>query len=205
MAFDPITTITSTIIPLNVDNIDTDQIIPARFLKATSREADFGKKLFSDWRYTPSGEPRSDFELNRSPEGSKILLAGENFGCGSSREHAAWALYDYGFRVVLAKSFADIFKTNALNNGILVVQLPEEIHSAMLKETYSNPSAMVRIDLPNNSLSFRDGEISHQFDINPFRSLCLQEGLDLLDFLVARKELIIQFENKTSFNRLTTV
>ncbi len=200
MAYEPINTITSTVIPFPVDNVDTDQIIPARFLKATSRDADFGKKLFADWRYTPGGEPKPEFALNKFAGNSSILLAGENFGCGSSREHAAWALYDYGFRVVLASSFADIFKTNAMNNGILVIPLPADIYQDLLNEIQQNPNTQVKVDLPGKHISFRNGLVQHGFDINPFRSQCLQEGLDLLDFLVARKDQIIKFEqNYLSF------
>ncbi len=200
MAYEPIKTITSPVIPIPVDNIDTDQIIPARFLKATSREAEFGKKLFSDWRYTPSGVPNPEFALNQYAADSRILLAGGNFGCGSSREHAAWALYDYGFRVVLARSFADIFKTNALNNGILVITLPEDIHQDLLNEILQKPESLVEVDLPGEYLSFRNGQARYGFHINPFRSQCLQNGLDLLDFLVARKEQITKFEQKTFSN-----
>ncbi len=197
MAYDPINKISSTLVPIAVDNIDTDQIIPARFLKATSRDSDFGAKLFSDWRYNKQGEPNQDFNLNKYHRDSKILLAGDNFGCGSSREHAAWALYDYGFRVVLAKSFADIFRSNAQNNGILIITLPEKIHSEILNEVNLNPDFIIKIDLPSQKLSFNDGKRSYNFDINPFKSKCLQEGVDLLDFLVERKNRIIEFEHKT--------
>lgn len=196
MAFDPIKKITSTVVPLAVDNIDTDQIIPARFLKATSRDANFGQKLFSDWRYNSSGEPKPEFSLNEYNRNAQILLAGENFGCGSSREHAAWALYDYGFRVVLAPSFADIFRTNAMNNGILVIPIPENLHKELLNEVRKNSETIVEINLPDKSVYFNNGQVKFNFDINPFRSKCLQEGIDLLDFLLERKDQITEFEQK---------
>jgi len=196
MAYDPIKTIKSTVVPIAIDNIDTDQIIPARFLKATSRDSDFGSKLFSDWRYTSDGKPDPGFNLNTFNRGSKILLAGDNFCCGSSREHAAWAIYDYGFRIVLAKSFADIFRSNAQNNGILLITLPEEIHADFLRETEVNPDFAVEVSLPDQIVSFENGLYPYHFDINPFKSKCLQEGVDLLDFLVARKNQIIDFEQE---------
>ncbi len=198
MAYDPINTIKSTVVPITIDNIDTDQIIPARFLKATSRNSDFGSKLFSDWRYNPNGENNPDFNLNTFNRNSKILLAGDNFGCGSSREHAAWAIYDYGFRVVMAKSFADIFQSNAQNNGILLITLPEKVHYDILQKIKVNPDFKVEISLPEQLLSFEDKSKSFVFDINPFKSKCLQEGVDLLDFLVARKNQIIEFEQKNN-------
>jgi len=197
MAYEPIKNITSSVVPLPVDNIDTDQIIPARFLKATSRDADFGNKLFADWRQTSSGQPIPEFALNKFTGDSKILLAGANFGCGSSREHAAWALYDYGFRVVLAPSFADIFMSNALNNGILVIPLSVEIHEDLLKLIIEKPDSLIEVDLPGRYVKFDEGRSHYEFEINSFRSECLQNGLDLLDFLVARREGIIEFENKT--------
>ena len=171
MAYDPINKISSTVVPITIDNIDTDQIIPARFLKATSRDSDFGAKLFADWRYNKQGESNQDFNLNKYQRDSKILLAGDNFGCGSSREHAAWAIYDYGFRVVLAKSFADIFRSNAQNNGILIITLPGDFHAEILKEIKLNPDFKISIDLPSQVLSFNDGDRKFRFDINPFKSI----------------------------------
>jgi 3-isopropylmalate/(R)-2-methylmalate dehydratase small subunit len=199
MAYEPIQRIESTVVLMDVDNIDTDQIIPARFLKATSRDADFGAKLFADWRYLEDGSTRKDFPLNSFKRESRILLAGDNFGCGSSREHAAWAIYDYGFRVVLARSFADIFRTNAFNNGLLVISLPEEIHSRLTAEIKQNPEAMIAVDLASGELTYGGGSGKYGFEINPFRSRCLQEGIDLLDFLVSRKERILEFEQKNKF------
>ncbi len=196
MAYDPIITIKSTLVPIAVDNIDTDQIIPARFLKAISRDSDFGSKLFSDWRYTPNGETKPGFNLNTFNRDSKILLTGDNFGCGSSREHAAWAIYDYGIRVVMAKSFADIFRSNAQNNGILLITLPENTHAGLLRKIELNPDFKVEVSLPDQLVTFQDGSESFSFDINPFKSKCLQEGVDLLDFLVTRKDQIIKFEQK---------
>ena len=197
MAYEPIINIISSVVPLPVDNIDTDQIIPSRFLKATSRDADFGNKLFADWRQTSSGEIKPEFALNKFRRDSKILLAGENFGCGSSREHAAWALYDYGFRVVLASSFADIFKSNALNNGILVIPLPAAIYAELIILINEKPDSLIEVDLPGKYLRYGEGRSQYDFEINSFRSECLQNGLDLLDFLVARKGKIIEFESKT--------
>ena len=194
MAYEPISKISSKVIPLVMDNVDTDQIIPARFLKATSRNADFGKKLFADWRYNKEGGDLPGFALNRYDRSSKILLAGENFGCGSSREHAAWALYDFGFRVVIARSFADIFKSNALNNGLLVCEISENVHESLVKLLAGNPESLVEINLPEQQLSFGTPAIKANFDINPFRKLCLMEGSDLLDFLVARKDRIEEYE-----------
>lgn len=198
MAYEPIKRIESTVVLMDVDNIDTDQIIPARFLKATSRNADFGSKLFADWRYLEDGSDRDDFPLNIFKRESKILLAGENFGCGSSREHAAWAIYDYGFRVVLARSFADIFRTNAFNNGLLVISLPVEIHGTLMAEIRQNPETIVSVDLPSGELTYGAGEKKYNFEINPFRSRCLQEGIDLLDFLVSHKNSIIEFEQNNN-------
>ena len=196
MAYDPINKISSTVVPITIDNIDTDQIIPARFLKATSRDSDFGAKLFADWRYNKQGESNQDFNLNKYQRDSKILLAGDNFGCGSSREHAAWAIYDYGFRVVLAKSFADIFRSNAQNNGILIITLPGNFHAEIIREIKLNPDFRINIDLPSQELSFNEGDRKFHFDINPFKSKCLQEGVDLLDFLLAKKDRIIDYEQK---------
>ena len=194
MAYEPINRISSTLIPLVLDNVDTDQIIPARFLKATSRDADFGKKLFADWRYDKEGGKLPGFALNRYDNNSQILLAGENFGCGSSREHAAWALYDFGFRVVIAKSFADIFKSNALNNGLLVCQVPEDVHQSLAELVAEDREAIVDIDLGKQKLTYGVDNKEYKFEINPFRKQCLMEGSDLLDFLVARKDRIEEFE-----------
>ena len=198
MAYEPIKRTESTVVLMDVDNIDTDQIIPARFLKATSRDADFGSKLFADWRYLEDGRDREDFPLNIFKRDSRVLLAGENFGCGSSREHAAWAIYDYGFRVVLARSFADIFQTNAFNNGLLVISLPEKIHSSLMAEVKQNQETIVAVDLPSGELTFGEGSIKYNFEINPFRSRCLQEGIDLLDFLVSHREGILEFEKNNN-------
>lgn len=197
MAYKPIKKIISTIVPLDLDNVDTDQIIPARFLKATSRDADFGRKLFADWRYSSEGEEIADFPLNKYSKDSKILLAGDNFGCGSSREHAAWAIFDYGFRVVMARSFADIFRSNAFNNGILVISVSDDLYVKLSKIIREHPETEVEVDLPSQYISFEKSGERYKFDINPFRSQCLQEGSDLVDFLVARSNQITRFEQKT--------
>jgi len=194
MAFDPFTEIISPVVALPIDNVDTDQIIPARFLKATSREASFGEKLFADWRYLPSGDPDPDFPLNKYSREARILIAGENFGCGSSREHAAWSLYDYGFRVVIAPSFADIFRNNALNNGILIIAISKTFQQELLSEIQWKTEIRLKVNLPDKYISVAGTETRQSFDLNPFRSQCLQEGLDLLDFLMARKDQILKFE-----------
>ena len=194
MPFESITKIISPVVLLQAENIDTDRIIPARFLKAVD-SAGFGKNLFHDWRYRPDGTPDPDFVLNQPAGQGRILLTGKNFGCGSSREHAAWALYQYGFRVIISSGFADIFRTNALNNGLL----PLEVDSATLSSlmgTYSlNPSASWSVDLESQQLM----PGTHQnisFEINAFRKECLLTGSDLIDYLAGMKDQIIAFEKQ---------
>lgn len=196
MSFNPINKISSPAVLLPLDHIDTDQIIPARFLKATSREG-FGKHLFSSWRYQKNDEPNPKFVLNGKNGKGEILIVGENFGCGSSREHAAWALYDYGFRVVVAKSFADIFRGNALNNGIVPVELELAEHAKLLDYIRKNPEAELLLDLSSETLQIKGSDqLAFKFVINPFRKECLIKGTDLVDFLIAQKEEITIFEKK---------
>lgn len=188
-------TIKSTAVPLPNENVDTDQIIPARFLKATTREG-FGENLFRDWRYDSGNQPVADFILNNPNFGGNILVAGKNFGCGSSREHAAWALYDYGFRVVVSSFFADIFKNNALNNGLLPVVVSDEFLQAILKGINTNPTSSISIDLENQTISF-DGN-KETFEINPYKKSCMINGYDDIDYLLSLTEDIRQFDLQQS-------
>lgn len=188
-----INTITSTCVPLSMENVDTDQIIPARFLKATTREG-FGENLFRDWRFDAEGNPKSSFILNEPGVKGDILVAGKNFGCGSSREHAAWALYDYGFRAVVSSFFADIFKNNALNNGLLPVQLPEDFIQDLFNDLENNPNLQVTVDLPNQQLIVIGTERKESFDINAHKKACLIQGLDDIDFLLSQREKVVDYE-----------
>jgi len=187
------TLLESTCVPLPFENIDTDQIIPARFLSATSREG-FGENLFRDWRYNKSGNRNLDFVLNNPSYGGKILVAGKNFGSGSSREHAVWAIYDYGFRAVVSSFFADIFRNNSLNNGLLPVVVPEKFLENLISLVSADPSLKVRIDLENQVISIMPGGDAVQFEINPYKKECLLRGLDDIDYLLSKKDLIIAFE-----------
>ncbi|WP_421976108.1 3-isopropylmalate dehydratase small subunit [Roseivirga seohaensis] len=180
-------------VPLPNEDIDTDQIIPARFLKATSREG-FGENLFRDWRYKSDNSPRANFVLNDTAYEGSILVAGKNFGCGSSREHAAWALYDYGFRVVVSSFFADIFKGNALNNGLLPVQVSEGFLEELMETIILIPDTKVEVDLVNQSISFNGFEES--FEVNPYKKECLINGYDDIDYLVSIKNEIEAFEKQ---------
>jgi len=185
----------STCIPLPFENVDTDQIIPARFLSATSREG-FGENLFRDWRYDKSGNKNMDFVLNSNKYSGKILVAGKNFGSGSSREHAVWAIYDYGFRVVVSSFFADIFKNNSLNNGLLPVVVQEKFLQGLLNHIQRNHELKVRIDLEKQLLTVLPAEESIEFEINPYKKECMLKGLDDIDYLIGIKDLIISFETK---------
>ncbi|WP_299628155.1 3-isopropylmalate dehydratase small subunit [uncultured Tenacibaculum sp.] len=180
-----------TAVPLPVENIDTDQIIPARFLKATDKKG-FGDNVFRDWRFHKDGSVNEDFVLNNQNYKGSILIAGDNFGCGSSREHAAWALAGYGFKVVVSSFFADIFKGNALNNGILPIQVTPEFLKSVLKKIQENPETELTVDLENQSLKTTVGEVS--FEINPYKKLCLLNGYDDIDFLISKKEKIEAYE-----------
>jgi 3-isopropylmalate/(R)-2-methylmalate dehydratase small subunit len=184
----------STCVPLPLANIDTDQIIPARFLSTTTREG-FGENLFHDWRYDKLGN-KTDFILNRPGTDGKILVTGSNFGCGSSREHAVWAVYDYGFRAVVSDSFADIFRNNALNNGLLPLAIPADMLSELINHITHQPAARVRIDLEQQLLTVVDTGASVFFDIDPFIKECLLKGFDSIDYLLNMKEEIIAFEKK---------
>lgn len=188
-------TIKSTAIPLQVENIDTDQIIPARFLKSIDKKG-FGENLFRDWRYdVHTNEPNPDFVLNNPKYSGEILVAGNNFGCGSSREHAAWALTDYGFKVVVSSFFADIFKGNALNNGLLPVKVSESFLKEILDGITENPEAEIKVDVESQTISFRDH--SEHFEIDSYKKICLMNGYDDIDFLISRKQGIQEFELKT--------
>lgn len=183
--------VTSTAVPLPNEDVDTDQIIPARFLKATSREG-FGDNLFRDWRYNPDNSPKEDFVLNDATYSGQILVAGRNFGCGSSREHAAWSIFDHGFRVVVSSFFADIFKGNALNNGLLPVQVSEDFLQALLAAVKADPTTEITVDLPTQTIGYADQEAT--FEVNPYKKECLLHGYDDIDFLVSIKEEIEAYE-----------
>ncbi|SFU42977.1 3-isopropylmalate/(R)-2-methylmalate dehydratase small subunit [Pustulibacterium marinum] len=188
-------TLHTTAIPLPIENIDTDQIIPARFLKATNKIG-FGDNLFRDWRYDKENNPKEDFVLNNTTFTGSILVAGDNFGCGSSREHAAWSLTDYGFKAVVSSYFADIFKGNALNNGLLPVQVSPEFLKGLLAAIQENPATQVTIDLEHQTISYQDEK--EGFDIDGYKKMCLMNGYDDIDFLISKKEAIEAFEAQNS-------
>jgi 3-isopropylmalate/(R)-2-methylmalate dehydratase small subunit len=192
MSKEKITTLKSTAVPLAIENIDTDQIIPARFLKATTREG-FGKNLFRDWRYNSDETPKSDFILNDPTYRGEILVAGKNFGCGSSREHAAWAIHDYGFRVVISSFFADIFKNNALNNALLPLQVSDDFLKKIFALLEKDPGTSITIDLPEQKVILEDGS-SESFDINAYKKTCLMNGYDDIDYLLSLRDEIRHFE-----------
>lgn len=185
--------ITSTCVPLPLENVDTDQIIPARFLKSTNKEG-FGDNLFRDWRYNEDGSIKRDFVLNDSKYGGVILVAGKNFGCGSSREHAAWAIAGYGFRVVISSFFADIHKNNELNNFVLPVVVSEKFLAELFKSIEANPKMEVEVDLPNQIVTNKATGNSEHFDINGYKKYCLINGLDDIDFLLQNKDKIEKWE-----------
>lgn len=187
------TILESTAIPMPLANIDTDQIIPARFLSATVREG-FGEKLFRDWRYASDGSPVPGFVLNQPEFRGEILITGSNFGCGSSREHAVWAITGHGFRAVVSDSFADIFMNNALNNGLLTVTVTTAFLEQLTELVTARPSSMVRIDLPGQVLSVPEARLQSGFPVDPFRKECLIKGLDNIDYLLSMKEEILAFE-----------
>jgi 3-isopropylmalate/(R)-2-methylmalate dehydratase small subunit len=192
--------IESTCVPLPLENVDTDQIIPARFLSATSRDG-FGKNLFRDWRYDKEGRLNHDFVLNNPSFSGEVLVAGRNFGCGSSREHAVWAISDFGFRVVVSSFFADIFKNNALNNGLLPVVVPEEYLGRLLQQVQEDPSTKVRIDLKDQIFTVLPDGIPVGFEINPYKKECLMKGLDDIDYLLSIKEYINAYELRNTLRR----
>lgn len=187
--------ITSQAVPLPSENIDTDQIIPARFLKSISKEG-FGENLFRDWRYNVhTNEPNADFVLNNSKYSGEILVAGNNFGCGSSREHAAWALTDYGFKVVVSSYFADIFKGNALNNGLLPVKVSENYLKDLMNTITNQPETKIIVDVENQTISFNNR--TENFELDSYKKICLLNGYDDIDFLTSKKEAIQKFEQQT--------
>lgn len=187
------TTLTSTAIPLNIENVDTDQIIPARFLKATDKKG-FGDNVFRDWRFHKDGSVNESFILNNKAYNGSILIAGDNFGCGSSREHAAWAIVGYGFKVVVSSFFADIFKGNALNNGLLPVQVSKEFLEHLLQDVTSNPETLVKVNLEQQTISSEGSDLSETFAIDPYKKTCMINGYDDIDYLINNKKLIEAFE-----------
>ena len=185
--------LTSTYVPLPIENVDTDQIIPARFLKATTKEG-FGDNLFADWRYDKDGKPKKDFVLNDPTYSGQILVAGKNFGSGSSREHAAWAVAGYGFRAVVSSFFADIFRNNALNNGVLPVVVSPEFLSEILESVKQDPKTTLTIDLAKQMITNNATGKSEKFEINAYKKECLIKGLDDIDYLLSKKDLIEKYE-----------
>ncbi|MGE5642710.1 MAG: 3-isopropylmalate dehydratase small subunit, partial [Byssovorax cruenta] len=190
------TKLTSRVVPLPVNDIDTDQIIPARFLKATDKNG-MGDNLFADWRYNADGSPNPDFVLNQpASQGAQILLAGDNFGCGSSREHAPWALTSYGFRAVISTSFADIFRSNALKNGLIPIIVADAVHKMLFDLIEEVPDAELTVDLASQTLSFPNGSV--EFPIDPFNKICLLNGTDELGYIMSFEKEIAEFEARAS-------
>lgn len=187
------TTLYSTAVPLDIENVDTDQIIPARFLKATDKQG-FGDNVFRDWRFDKNGEVNKNFILNNPNYSGSILVAGDNFGCGSSREHAAWALVGYGFKVIVSSFFADIFKGNALNNGLLPIQVSESFLKELFSALKTNPATKLTVDLEAQTLSVFGAGLQTEFDIDPYKKTCLINGYDDIDYLLSKKDLIEAFE-----------
>jgi 3-isopropylmalate/(R)-2-methylmalate dehydratase small subunit len=195
MSIEKFIKIISSAVPLPIENVDTDQIIPARFLKAVERKG-FGDNLFRDWRYRKDGTPNPDFVLNHPKYTGTILVAGKNFGSGSSREHAAWSVYDYGFRVVVSSFFADIFKNNVLNNGLLPIQVSEDFLTGMFETIGENPVASFEVDLESQVICNVSRSTEYRFDINPYKKECLLKGYDDIDYLLNLKKEIEAFETK---------
>ena len=196
MAYEKFNILESTAVPLPIENIDTDQIIPARFLKATERKG-FGENLFRDWRYDSNNNPKEDFVLNNNKYKGKILIGGKNFGSGSSREHAAWAIYDYGFRCVVSSFFADIFKNNCLNIGVLPVQISPKFLEVILERVYKDPSTLIIVDLRKQLIKIQGSEYSENFEINHYKKNNMLNGYDDIDYLLNLKESIQNFSKKT--------
>lgn len=186
-------TLKATAIPLDIENVDTDQIIPARFLKATNRDG-FGKNVFRDWRFQKDGSVNTNFVLNQPQFEGPILVAGDNFGCGSSREHAAWALTDYGFKVIVSSFFADIFKGNALNNGLLPVQVSPEFLKELMTTIASDPKTKITVDLEAQTIGIDGSNHSESFEIDAYKKTCMINGYDDIDYLLSKKETIEAFE-----------
>ena len=198
MAYDKFTALKSTAVPLPIENVDTDQIIPARFLKATTREG-FGDNLFRDWRYNGDDTPKADFVLNNSIYSGKILVGGKNFGSGSSREHAAWAIYDYGFRCVVSSFFADIFKNNSMNIGILPVQVSDAFLHKIFSAIEADPNAELEVSLPDQTITILTTGEMESFDINGYKKHNLVNGFDDIDYLQAMREEIVAFAQKSRY------
>lgn len=188
-----LTKIISTAVPLDMQDVDTDQIIPARFLKATTREG-FGLNVFRDWRFDPEGNPKPHFVLNHPHYKGEILIAGHNFGCGSSREHAAWALSDYGFNVVVSSFFADIFKNNALNNSLLPVQVSPEFLKKLFDEVNNDHTIVIEVDIEKQTIGIPAKNLEESFDINPYKKICIMNGYDDVDYLVSMEKQKKSFE-----------
>jgi 3-isopropylmalate/(R)-2-methylmalate dehydratase small subunit len=191
-------TLTSTAVPLDIENVDTDQIIPARFLKATDRQG-FGDNVFRDWRYDKTGNIDEDFILNQTEYNGSILVAGNNFGCGSSREHAAWALAGYGFKVIVSSFFADIFKGNALNNGLLPVQVTPDFLKVLLSEVKEKSSTQIMVNLEAQTISIKDTSFEESFEIDAYKKTCMINGYDDIDYLLSKKEIIEAFEKQKTY------
>jgi len=198
MAYEKFTILKSTAVPLPLENVDTDQIIPARFLKATERKG-FGDNLFRDWRYNQDNSPKKDFVLNDPTYTGQILVGGKNFGSGSSREHAAWAVYDYGFRCVVSSFFADIFKNNCLNIGVLPVQVSESFLETLFETITANPKTSLTVDLPQQTITHDEKGIQETFEINPYKKENLQNGYDDIDYLLNLKGEIEHFAKTRPF------
>ena len=196
MAYDKFQILKSTAVPLQIENVDTDQIIPARFLKATERKG-FGDNLFRDWRYNSDDSVKKDFVLNNVNFNGKILVGGKNFGSGSSREHAAWAIYDYGFRCVVSSFFADIFRNNCLNIGVLPVQVSPDFLSKLFQEINQNPNSEIKVDLPNQSISILNIDLVESFEINNYKKQNMLNGFDDIDYLINIKSEIEDFAKKS--------
>ena len=196
MAYDKFTKLTSTCVPLPIENVDTDQIIPARFLKAIERKG-FGENLFRDWRYNSDNSLKKDFVLNNPTFKGKILVGGKNFGSGSSREHAAWSIYDYGFRCVVSSFFADILSANCLNVGVLPVQVSENFLNIIFENIYKNPDIELSVDLINQSVSIPELNIRESFTINDYKKNNMLNGYDDIDYLMSMKNSITDFASKT--------
>ena len=196
MAYEKFNILESTAVPLPIENIDTDQIIPARFLKATERKG-FGENLFRDWRYDSNNNPKEDFVLNNNKYTGKILIGGKNFGSGSSREHAAWAIYDYGFRCVVSSFFADIFKNNCLNIGVLPVQISAKFLEVILERIYKDPLTLIIVDLRKQLIKIQGSEYYENFEINHYKKNNMLNGYDDIDYLLNLKESIQNFSKKT--------
>jgi len=196
MAYDKFNILKSSCVPLPIENIDTDQIIPARFLKATERVG-FGENLFRDWRFNSDNSPKEDFVLNNKKYKGKILVGGKNFGSGSSREHAAWAIYDYGFRCVISSFFADIFRANCLNIGVLPVQVSPEFLEKLFNQIYENPETEIEVDLTTQKVSITEQKISERFEINSYKKENMLNGYDDIDYLMNIKDSIKKFSKNT--------